>query len=260
MKNRQGTSKNFSHPGGNLEFWKDERVKKYDYYQSLLSEKKEEVLGNIIRIILYFCRIHSVANPMLLDVGCGPGTLSARILNEVSNSTVIGVDSSKRMIETANKNLLPKYSQRFSSYVSNFNSNDFWISRIDREHDLIASSYALHYLSDQRRKTFFKEVFDHLKDNGVFVASIANSSMIPEITEMEQVFRIEFTYNKLQEANRPQSFGEFRKSFEEKDKKANINWQSPMEYLDSIKSAGFKKVDTVWHLWMKSIFVAIKSF
>jgi hypothetical protein len=36
---------NPSHTGGNIAFWQDEMVKKYDYQQSLLSEKKDELLA-----------------------------------------------------------------------------------------------------------------------------------------------------------------------------------------------------------------------
>jgi len=261
MQNQQNISKNSSHSGGNIEFWRDEMVKEYDYQQSLLSEKKEEVLANITRIIVHFCRMHSIANPIILDIGCGPGTpltLSGYVLEKLPNSIVVGVDSSDQMIEVANKNLIPRYGQRFSSYVSDFNSNGFWVAEINRNYDFIVSSGTLHYLSDQRRMAFFKEIFDHLRDNGVFVSCIADRSMVPEIAEMGHLFRVEFTYSQLEEGKRPQNFEEFKKRFEEEDKRANINWQSAVEYLNSIQKAGFRKADIVWHLWVKSIFVGIK--
>lgn len=258
MENRQNASKDISHPGGNPEFWRDEVVKKYDYHQYLVAEKKEEVLNNMTRILAYFCQIHSIAEPKVLDVGCGPGTLSTRILDKLPNSTVIGVDSSDQMIEAANRNLVPKYGQRFSSYVCNFNSNDFWIPQIERKHDFIVSSIALHYLSDQRRKPFFNEVLKHLKSNGVFVACIGNCSDVREIAEMEAFFRVQFVHQQLEKERGPQDFERVRRNCAEANARANINWRSPQEYLDSMRSAGFKKADIVWHLWVKSIFVAIK--
>ena len=143
--------------------------------------------------------------------------------------------------------------------MSDFNSYDFWTPSIDREYDYIASSIALHYLSDERRQPFLKEVFSHLTAGGVFVACIGNRSEVPEIAEMEHSFRARFLWNNLDPAKRPESFEIFEKDFvEEKETKANINWQSPKEYLDCMRNAGFKIVDIVWHLWVKSIYVSIK--
>ena len=261
MENQTNVSKQPSHSGGDIRFWQDERVRRYDYQQSLISEKKQEVQANITRILAYFCKIHSIVEPKILDIGCGPGTpltLSRYILDKLPGSVVLGVDSSDQMIKAANKNLVPRYGGQFSGYVNDFNSDGFWTAEIDRNYNFIVSSGALHYLSDQRRRPFLKEVFGHLEDNGILVACIGNRSMVPEITEMEHIFRIEFTYGQFGEGRRPKDFQEFRKKFEETDKKANINWQSYRVWLDAMRGAGFKGVDIVWHLWVRSIFVAIK--
>ncbi len=261
MNGRDKIPDSVSHSGGKPEFWKDELVREYEHHQYLVSEKKEEVLDNITRIIIYFCRLYSIDNPLILDVGCGPGsrtTLCAYVLEKVHNSIVVGVDSSKEMIQAAKKNLTANNKERFSGYLSDFNSDRFWIPEVDKQYDFVVSSGALHYLSDKRRRPFFGEVFDHLKDNGVLGACMGNMSMVPEITKMEHLFRVQFTYNRLEETRRPQDFEEFKKSLEEKDKKARINWQNHSEYLNCMKDAGFTRADIVWHLWIKSIFVALK--
>ena len=261
MNGRDKIPDSVSHSGGKPEFWKDELVREYEHHQYLVSEKKEEVLDNITRIIIYFCRLYSVDNPLILDVGCGPGsrtTLCAYVLRKVHNSVVVGVDASKEMIQAATENLTTGKKEGLSGYLSDFNSDRFWIPEIDNKYDFIVSSGALHYLSDRRRRPFLKEVFAHLKDDGALVACIGNMSAVPEIAEMEHLFRVEATYNQLEETKRPQDVEEFKKAFEEKDKKANINWQSHSEYLNCMKDAGFAKAEIVWHLWIRSIFVALK--
>ncbi len=75
---------------------------------------------------------------------------------------------------------------------------------------------------------------------------------------MEQVFRIEYTYDRLPADKKPKEFAVFRKSFMEIDQKANINWKSPSVWLDALKKAGFQRSDIVWHLWVRSVFVGIK--
>lgn len=247
---KENTSQHNSHLGGYTQFWRDERVQRYDCQQSLLSEKKEDVLINITRIVNYFCKLHSISRPKILDIGCGPGTpmtLSAYILDRVPKSTLLGVDSSGQMVEAANGILVPKYGRIFSSFVSDFNSDSFWIPKINSKYDFIVSSGTLHYSSDKRRCLFIKEIFDYLKDNGVFVC-LANCSVVPEIGEMEYLFRVEFTYGQLEEGSRPKDFQEFRRRFEETDAKANINWHNHNTWLDAMQQAGFKGVDLVWHL------------
>jgi len=251
MENKKHIPQHSSHPGGDTQFWRDERVQKYDYQQSLLSEKKDEVLTNIVRIVNYFCKQNSISSPQILDIGCGPGTpmtLSAYILDKVSNSIVIGVDSSDQMIEAAKSNLTLKYGQRFHGYIGDFNTAKFWISDISHRYDFVVSNGTLHYLSDRRRTPFFREVFNHTKDDGVLVCCMANCSTIPEIVEMGNLFRVEFTYNQLGELRRPDNFQEFRKRFEETDRRANINWRSRGVWIEAMRRAGFKRADTVWHL------------
>jgi len=76
---------------------------------------------------------------------------------------------------------------------------------------------------------------------------------------MADLFRVEFTYSQLEEGRRSDDFQEFRKRFEETDRKANINWQSVKVWMDTLREAGFKGVEMVWHLWIRSIFVATKQ-
>lgn len=260
MKEKEKQNR-IEHPGGNPEFWSTERVKKYDYYQSLISEQKEEMTNNIVRIVDYFCKTRSMDSPRVLDVGCGPGTpgtLSSRIVERIPNSFVFGVDSSDEMIYEANKNLTVKYPNRFFGYVGNFNTKEFWLPEIDITYDFIVSSVALHYLSDERRELFFIEVYNRLRTGGVFVASIGVCSEVQETAQMTDYFTTEFLHQQLEKERGPQDFEEVRKRRAEQNAKASINWHSPKEYIDSLRMAGFEKVDLVWHLWIKSIFVALK--
>ena len=98
----------------------------------------------MVRVLAYFFREDSPDAPTILDVGCGPGTFSTRILDSFPQGNGIGVDVSPEMIESAKRNLVPRFGTRFSVYVSDFNSDKFWIPSIDVEYDSIVSSIALH--------------------------------------------------------------------------------------------------------------------
>ncbi len=43
-------------------------------------------------------------NPYILDLGCGPGLLSAEILKQIPRATVIGIDPLKKMLTLAKEN------------------------------------------------------------------------------------------------------------------------------------------------------------
>jgi SAM-dependent methyltransferase len=250
-----------THSGGNKEFWQKGRFDNYDSIQSLVSEKKAEEQENVARIIKYFCNSRQIVHPAILDVGCGPGTpitLTKYVLDNVPDCTVFGADGSEEMIAKSNANLSPVYGERFGGFVSDFNSDQCWTGKINRQYDFIISSSALHYLSDQRRKPFFREVYEHLNDKGVFIATIAGRAANPAIGEMEQAFRYEYTFNKIKQVGRATNFAEFRQSQEAKDAEAKINWQSSDVWLSAIRGAGFSGAEIVWQVWVRTTFVAVK--
>jgi trans-aconitate methyltransferase len=252
---------NGEHSGGDKHFWRNERVDNYDAIQTMISEKKSEVQENITRIIKYFCDLRQITHPGILDIGCGPGTpitLTRYILEKVPECTLVGVDGSEEMIAKANANLSTEYHGRFTGIVSDFNSDRFWASQNNQKYDFIISSSALHYLSDQRRKSFFREVYDHLNDKGVFIASIGVRAVNPVISEMEQTFRFEYSFNKMVDLGKAKDFTGFRQTAEAKDAQAKINWQCADVWQTAIKEAGFGGAETVWQLWINSIFVAVK--
>ena len=254
-----------SHKGGNVDFWNGKEVNGYDINQKMIVEYKEDVLSNILRIARFFTEKNNILSPTILDIGCGPGTLSKRLLDSIGNCKVIGVDSSKQMIMLSRHRLRKFIPNRYDGCVSNFNSEDFWTSKIDQKYDFIVSSLALHYLSDERRDLFFKEIQDHINKNGVFIACIGNLSDVPEIGGMEQVFKAEYAYkNRAQKETRQENdngnldgFNTFLTELKERQKDMNINWRPPKDYLIALENAGFEKSEIVWHAWVKSIYVAI---
>ncbi|MDY6966515.1 MAG: class I SAM-dependent methyltransferase [Halobacteriota archaeon] len=222
-------------------------------------EYKDELLENIVRVTQFFVKKYHTQFPTILDIGCGLGTLSTLLLDSLDNCKIVGVDSSEEMIEESNRRLKKYIPDRYSSHISNFNFKNFWTPEIDRKYDFIVSSLALHYLSDERRSAFFSEIHEHLKENGVFIACIGNLSKISEIREMEEIFKAEYAYkNVTWQENDPDDFESFLNESKDRQREMKINWRIPEDYLTALKDADFEKYDIVWHIWVKSIFVAIK--
>ena len=59
------------HKGGKADFWKDDQVKKYLYFQALLNENRDQNLEKLLRIIKYLNKQKCIQSPHILDIGCG---------------------------------------------------------------------------------------------------------------------------------------------------------------------------------------------
>ena len=78
----------------------------------------------------------------VLDLGCGDGALTAEIARSVPRGSVIGIDASASMIETAGKT---------SGGNVSFEIMDIDAMVFDERFDLIFSNATLHWVKDHRR-------------------------------------------------------------------------------------------------------------
>jgi len=93
----------------------------------------------------------------ILDLGCGDGALTAELAELVTDGSVLGIDSSVSMIETARKDC--------SSKNLRFELQDIEKIDFESEFDLVFSNAALHWVKDHRR--LLANVHRSLKDRGV---------------------------------------------------------------------------------------------
>lgn len=80
-----------------------------------------------------------IGNERVLDLGCGDGALTSRLAELVPNGSVLGIDASRSMIETASK------LRRDNLDFKLLNVNDL---DLENEFDLIFSNAALHWVLD----------------------------------------------------------------------------------------------------------------
>ncbi len=79
----------------------------------------------------------------LLDIGCGDGKVTAEIAQVLTEGTVIGVDSSKEMVQLAKQNFPPKSWPNLS-----FDQQDAQHLNFKEQFDVIFSNAALHWVLD----------------------------------------------------------------------------------------------------------------
>jgi trans-aconitate methyltransferase len=117
-------------------------------YQKASAHQKE--WGN--KIIAEF---ELKGNEHILDLGCGDGVLTAQLATLVPDGFVMGIDSSRSMIETAQDLATSNLAFR----VQDINELDF-----ENQFDLVFSNATLHWVKDHR--LLLKNVLRCLTDGG----------------------------------------------------------------------------------------------
>lgn len=111
-----------------------------------------------------------MSSKRVLDLGCGSGESSKKLLERGANVT--GIDISEEMIKIA-QNELPDYEFLVSDMENLKFENDSF--------DIVSSSLALHYVQDLKKT--FSEVYRVLSKEGIFVFSMNH----PVSTSSEKV-------------------------------------------------------------------------
>lgn len=93
----------------------------------------------------------------ILDLGCGDGTLTAQLAELVPDGSVLGIDASESMIETARKD--------HAGANLRFELQDIDAIDFESEFDLAFSNATVHWVKDHGK--LLANVFRSLKDRGV---------------------------------------------------------------------------------------------
>ena len=97
----------------------------------------------------------------ILDLGCGTGNLTIRVLDAFPTASVVALDLSAEILEVCRQQC---GTDRVSYVQQDFNSLDLTAS----EYDLVVSSIAIHHVDDQAKIKLFEHVYASLKRGGVF--------------------------------------------------------------------------------------------
>nr|BFE84317.1 class I SAM-dependent methyltransferase [Planobispora longispora] len=124
-------------------------------------ERRFTVIGDVLG--------HSLSGrdrPLVLDLGCGPGSLSARVIRRLPSAQIVGVDNDPLLLALA-RSVHP----RAARFVEADLRLPGWsaLLGLDRELDAAVSSTALHYLPPQTLAEVYRELAGRMRPGGVFV-------------------------------------------------------------------------------------------
>ncbi len=176
----------------------------------------------------------------VLDLGCGPGLLAARLLSEYKRAELTAFDLTQEMLDSCRSRL--SGIDRVNYQLGDFRSDD-----LGENYDLIVAALSLHHMEMEERYGFFRRAFRSLKPGGVFLASemIADESTAVR----EQQYQL---WREFMERNGEDSAAWYRRHCE-KDHSATISF-----LVATLSKTGFQAPGCFWRYWNFAILSARK--
>jgi SAM-dependent methyltransferase len=107
-------------------------------------------------------------DPLIIDLGCGPGSLSDRLLDRIPEATIVAVDADPVMLALAKAAHRDRPGLRF---VSADLRHPGWAAKLnlDRPADAAVSTTALHWLSPEALAAMYAELAPLLRSGGLLL-------------------------------------------------------------------------------------------
>jgi ubiquinone/menaquinone biosynthesis C-methylase UbiE len=109
-----------------------------------------------------FASYVDVDNPAILEVGCGPATVTRWLKQRFPSSEILATDVAPEMIEEAKKHV-----QDVDFEVLDARE----IRKINRKFDAVLAGFIIPYLTKEDLNTFVSSVADRLNESGIFYLS-----------------------------------------------------------------------------------------
>jgi ubiquinone/menaquinone biosynthesis C-methylase UbiE len=163
-------------------YFSDFSAQVYELGVELLFRGTADVMRRqIIPPITRFVRASDVAQPRLLDVGCGTGRTLHQLARAFPRMRLHGTDLSPAYIKLARKRLLEV--DEVTLAVENAEA----LPWADGTFDIVTSVYMFHELPRNARRNAVREMFRVLRPGGLVV--LEDSAQVAESPELEGVLR-----------------------------------------------------------------------
>jgi tRNA (cmo5U34)-methyltransferase len=211
----------------------------------------------------------------VLDLGAGFGAVTAQILDHYPRAKATCIDGSDAMVKHA-ADRLQKYGERvkivkadlaersWHRVLEGFTPGSARTNRAESDpFDAVVSAIAIHHLSDERKRELYREVFQLLSPNGIFL----NDDVVATPPALKARFEL-LNAAAIQEQERAQrGIARTREQIEaemrEQLRLAGGRHQSQIaplsDHLAWLREAGFKSVDCYWRYLDLAIFGGVKE-
>lgn len=188
------------------------------------------------------------------DLGCGNGILASAILSRYPDTSGILLDFSEPMIKKARDHLRSHaHSLRF--VVADFSETQ-WLVSIEGQapFDVIVSGYAIHHLTDSRKRELYREILDLLVPGGVFINMDHVSSSTGWVESISDALHVDSLYAFHAKRGSDKSREVIAKECVHRpDQEANILAPVSLQ-CDWLRDCGFQDVDCYFKIFERAVF------
>jgi SAM-dependent methyltransferase len=214
---------------------------------------------NRFSAMLDVLRLHvGTGEPHVLDLACGPGAISQRVLSALPGATVTAVDYDPLLLRIARQALGP-FGVRVQVVDLDLLEPD-WTARIGGRPDAVLSSTALHWLSPGQLLAVYQAAADLLPPGGVLLNAdhLRFDDRAPTLRGLaerhdQQTQQAGFAAGALDyeawyaEAAREPELADLMEQREKRFADRPPQPLSPIEFhLAALRTAGFAETGTVW--------------
>jgi tRNA (cmo5U34)-methyltransferase len=190
----------------------------------------------------------------ILELGCGTGEVSLKVLKRCPEAQIIALDYSPRMLQFAQDKITAAgYEQRWTGIQADFGEWAINPEKLDMgsEFDACVSSLAIHHLQDEMKLKLFERIATSLKQDGCFWNADPILPESPALAEIYQGAREEWANQQgtnLTEI-RAKVGNSSRQGYSDQDQLATLD-----THLQMLTQAGFKTVAVPWKYHGLAIF------
>ncbi|MCZ9337951.1 class I SAM-dependent methyltransferase, partial [Streptomyces sp. TRM76130] len=138
-------------------------VERWERQQRRYAVDREERF-TVIADVVEHSTVTAGHRPLLLDLGCGPGSLSARLARRMPDAEIVAVDMDPLLLELGRT-----HHSDAARYVDTVIGADGWteVLELRRGVDAAVSTTALHYFDEPTLLGTYRAVADLLRPGGV---------------------------------------------------------------------------------------------
>jgi cyclopropane fatty-acyl-phospholipid synthase-like methyltransferase len=217
--------------------------------RSLLIPDRKRQLDVLLRVL----RLAPRQPRRVLDLGAGDGILLATVLEAFPQAAGVAVDFSPLMLEQARERLA-SFGARAATAEADLQTPAWRQAVPPGPFDAVVSGFAIHHLTDGRKRALYQEIYDLLPEGGVFLNAEHVASATPRLEQLFDDAMVEHLFQRRRERGEGVTPEEVRREFLERPDRA-ANLLAPVEeQCRWLREVGFRDVDCFWKYFELAIF------
>ncbi|MCT2583634.1 class I SAM-dependent methyltransferase [Actinophytocola gossypii] len=239
-------------------------VQRWDAQQERYIPDREERFRVVIDVVRAVVGAEAAC---VVDLGCGPGSLSARIARALPRAKVVGVDADPLLLGLGAANVGPRV-----TLVEADLTHPGWPERtgLTGPWDAAVSSTALHWLEPDALAALYRTLAERLRPGGVFVNADHLGLGQPTVDAIADTVRLARAARVGTDAN--EDWAQWWQALGEDEELAPLldgrsaravahsgeNGLTVSQHADLLRSAGFAEAAPVWQFGDDHVLVAVR--